>query len=144
MAHLTIKDLTVEEKMLWNRVVELWNCSIDRDVDTIHKAIHPNYLGWDNSSLVPHNRNDVIQSVQDKTARLLEYKLHPLGISIYDNRVGIANYRYNANIRDLQKNIRKIGGRWTEIYLRKNGNWILIGVHGDTEPIKIISPSKIY
>lgn len=144
MAHLTIKDLTVEEKKLWFRVIELWKCSVDRDLNTINKAIHPNYIGWDNNSLLPHDRNDVIQSVSDNSVRLLEYKLHPLGISIYDNQVGIANYRYNANISDMQKNVRAIRGRWTEIYLKKNDNWILIGVHGDTDPFKIVSTAKIY
>lgn len=144
MAHLTMKDLSIDEKMLWNRVIELWDCSVDRDLNTINKAVHPNYIGWDNNSLVPHNRNDVIQSVKDKSARLLDYKLHPLGISIYDNRVGIANYRYSANISDLQRNVRAIRGRWTEIYLRKNGSWILIGVHGDTDPVTIVSTPNVY
>lgn len=144
MAHLTNNDLTAEERILWNRVIELWKCSLNRDLNSINKAIHPNYIGWDNNSLVPHDRNDVIQSLSDKAVKLIEYKLHPLTISIYDKHVGIVNYRYNANIGDKQNNIRALKGRWTEIYLRKNDDWILIGVHGETEPLKVISTAKIY
>ena len=144
MAHLTTLNLTVDEHLLWNRVKQLWKCSIDRDVNTIDRAIHPKYIGWDNNSVVPHNRTYALQSVTDQSTRLIEYDLLPLRITVYDNQVGIVNYRYSATISDSKKNVRRIKGRWTEIYLLQHKKWILIGVHGGTESLKIKSTAKVY
>lgn len=137
-------NLSGEEFTLWNRVKELWKCSVEQEFQTIDKAIHPNYTGWDNESLVPHDRNYAIHSVTDNSVNLLEYQLHPLGVTVYESQVGIANYRYKARVQDRQKNVRAIRGRWTEIYLREEQNWILIGVHGGPEPLKVESSTYVF
>ncbi len=144
MAHLAISDMKENERLLWDRVDELWKCSVNQDFTTIEEAIHPKYIGWDNNSLLPHDRNYAIRSVVDKSVRLLEYQLQPLKISLYDDRVGIANYRYNASLEDIQKNVRGIKGRWTEIFIKEAESWILIGVHGGPEPVKVLSSANIY
>ena len=108
------------------------------------EAIHPQYTGWDATSVVPHDRNYAIKSVSDKSARLVEYKLIPLKITIYEKQVGIVNYRYNANIQDQQKNVRAIKGRWTEVFFKSEDSWILIGVHGESESVKVINAASIY
>lgn len=144
MGYQTINGLTEKELTLWNRVDELWRCSVNRDFPTINKAIHPQYVGWDTNSITPHDRKYAIQSITDEEVKLNDYQLFPLKITIFEDRVGIANYRYNARIRDLQKNVRAIKGRWTEIYLKKQQQWILIGVHGGTEEVKVISATDIY
>lgn len=144
MKHLNSKDLTANERLLWNRVKELWNCSVDRDLNAIDRAIHPRYIGWDNNSIVPHDREFALRSVTDKKTKLIEYDLSPLGISVYDFQVGIVQYRYSAKIKDMKSNIRSIKGRWTEIYLKRNKSWILIGVHGGSEPLKVTSYASMY
>lgn len=144
MGKLNGNRLTNEEQTLWKRVSELWKCSKDRDFKSIDKALHPKYTGWDNKSLVPHDRNYAIDSIKDNSFRLLEYNLYPLRITIYEQQVGIVNYRYQARIRDMQKNVRVIKGRWTEIYLKKEQNWVLIGVHGGPEPLKVESSTNVF
>lgn len=138
------KNLSGEELTLWSRVIELWKCSMEQDVQTIDKAIHPNYTGWDNNSLVPHDRTYAIDSVTDNSVHLIEYKLHPLGVKVYEHRVGIVNYRYQARVQDRQENVRAIKGRWTEIYLQEEQNWTLIGVHGGPEPLKIETSTNVF
>lgn len=136
-------NFSAEEITLWSRVKELWECSLERDFQAIDKAIHPNYTGWDNKSLVPHDRSYAIHSVTDNSSSLLDYQLHPLGVTVYDHQAGIANYRYQARISDRQKNVRIIKGRWTEVYLREEQTWILIGVHGGPEPLKVESSTNV-
>lgn len=144
MEKLSNNHLSAEEQTLWSRVNELWRCSLERDLATINEAIHPNYKGWDDNSLVPHGRRFAIHSITDNSNRLLDYKLFPLGVTVYEHKVGITNYRYRANIRDQQENVRAIMGRWTEIYMRKNNEWTLIGVHGGSESLKVISSADVY
>jgi hypothetical protein len=144
MGHQTIKDLTKAEHLLWKRVDELWQYSLKRDFLTIQKAIHPNYSGWDATSVVPHDRSYAVRSATDESGRLLSYELFLLRSTIYESHVGIVNYRYTARLEDQKKNIRSIKGRSTEIFLRKDNLWILIGLHGEPEPIKIIQSVDIY
>ncbi|MGD8426011.1 MAG: DUF4440 domain-containing protein [Balneolaceae bacterium] len=144
MRKLITKGLSIEEQLLWKRVNELWQCSVDQDFDTIEKAIHPKYIGWDNDTLLPHNRSYLVRSITDNTHDLLEYKLYPLGITVYNKHVGIANYRFCAEISDTLKNVRAIKGRCTEIFIQQDQDWILIGVHGGPEPLELISATEIY
>lgn len=144
MEYQTITNLTTEEQILWQRVNELWKYSLKGDLQLISKAIHPQYIGWDAKSVVPHDRNYAIKSIIDKSSKLIEYKLFPLSISICEDQVGIVNYRYNANIRDQQQNVRAIKGRWTEIFFKKEHSWLLISVHGEAESVKVISTASIY
>ncbi len=144
MGHQTINDLTTEEQVLWQRVDELWKCSLKGDFRLIRQAIHPQYAGWDANSVVPHDRTYAIKSIIDKSSKLVEYRLFPLRITICENQVGIVNYRYNARIRDQQQNVRAIKGRWTEIFYKKDQSWLLIGVHGEPESVKVINAASIY
>ncbi|MDZ7680607.1 MAG: nuclear transport factor 2 family protein [Fodinibius sp.] len=144
MGHQSIRDLTTEEQALWKRVDQLWKCSMEGNFSTIEEAIHPKYTGWDSKSVVPHDRSYALQSMSDQSARLVEYQLFPLTITVYEHEVGIVNYRYTADIKDLIGNIRKTKGRWTEVFCKRNNVWILIGVHGESESMKMISAVNIY
>ena len=144
MENRTVKQLSMQECVLWDRVDELWKCSVNKNFATIQEAIHPKYSGWDANSIVPHDRNYAIQSATDQSVRLVNYQLYPLKITVYDQHVGIVNYRYSARIKDRKQNIRAIKGRSTEIFLKKNHLWILIGLHGEPEPIKVIKSADIY
>jgi len=144
MGHQTLSNLNTEEQALWQRVDELWRCSLEGNFEVIEQAIHPNYTGWDSKSVVPHDRNYALRSMTDKSARLVEYQLFPLTITTYDNEVGIVNYRYTAGIKDLKGNIREIKGRWTEIFMQRKNSWMLIGVHGESESMKMITAANIY
>jgi hypothetical protein len=144
MGYQIISDLTTEERTLWQRVDELWRCSMEGNFSAIEKAIHPKYTGWDSKSVVPHDRNYALRSMTDQSAKLVDYRLFPLTITIYEHEVGIANYRYTASIKDLIGNIREIKGRWTEVFCKRNDLWILIGVHGESESVKMINAVSIY
>lgn len=144
MGYQAISELTSEEQILWKRVDELWQCSLKGDFRVMKEAIHPQYTGWDATSIVPHDRNYAIKSVSDESARLVEYKLFPLRVTIYEDQVGIVNYRYSANIQDQQKNVRAIKGRWTEVFFKSKESWILLGVHGESESVRMINAAPIY
>lgn len=137
MRHLNKKDLSVEEQVLWNRVKELWDCSLNRDFNTVEKSIHPKYTGWDSNTLLPHDRKYVIQSIADPSVRVLQYEVIPLGVSVYDRIVGIVNYRYKTHVCDRRGNVRILKGICTETYLRQDSDWILINEHSESDTLQI-------
>jgi hypothetical protein len=122
--------LTAEQAGLWARVDVLWKLFVAQDTDTVAVALHPNYVGWVTGQPRPHNRDAAIASAGSSSPRVLSYELEPLGIAVFEGMAGVVHYTYVAQI-DLDGTAsRKVSGRWSEMYLRKNGEWIMISVSG--------------
>jgi hypothetical protein len=87
-----------EQQGLWRKVNELWAWSRDGNLADIAAALHPRYLGWDMSADTPHDREAALRSVSADAPRLLGYGLKPLGVQVYDHRVGGVHYTYTATV----------------------------------------------
>ena len=59
-----------------------------------------------------------------------DYQLRPLSIEVYDHVVGIVHYIYSATVAPKGATSRRITGKWTEIYLKQDSQWVMIGVSG--------------
>lgn len=130
MSDLQVDGLSLEQQELWRRVNELWAMSLERSADRIRSALHPRYAGWDMNSPVPHGREEAIQSVLGDSPEVRAYQLRPLGIEVYDHVAGIVHYSYSATVAPQGANAFAVTGKWTEIYLKQGGQWIMIGVSG--------------
>jgi hypothetical protein len=130
MAELQREDLTLEQQVLWHHVEELWEMARERRAEAIRSAIHPRYAGWDMSHPEPHDREAAVQSVLGDAPELTDYRLTPLSVEIYEHLVGVVHYRYSATVEQDESTQSQVTGKWTEIYLKEAGQWILIGVSG--------------
>lgn len=125
-----MSDLTEEQERLWARVNALWRMSVTRDAALVSEALHPDYTGWVTGQARPHGRDAAIASVGPSSPRVLSYELQPLSISVFDGMAGVVHYTYAAEIESGANASRTIAGRWSEMYLRKNGEWTMISVSG--------------
>ncbi len=67
MTHIeSAEPLSTEQQELWNRVEELWRLLQRRDIAAIRAAIHPQYIGWEASSLLPHDRDFALKVGRDR------------------------------------------------------------------------------
>jgi len=130
MSDLRVEDLSPEQQGLWRRVNELWVMSLERNADRIRSALHPQYVGWDMNSPAPHGREAAIQSVTGDSSVVADYQLRPLSIAVYDHIAGIVHYRYSATVSPRGANDFRVTGKWTEIYLKQAGQWVMIGISG--------------
>ncbi len=127
---LSLETLSPEQRELWDRVCELWEQSRGRDRTLIAQAIHPQYVGWDMSAELPHNKDGAVASVTDDAPELKGYALCPLSIQVYDHLVGIVHYLYRATVQPHGAAFFDVTGKWTEVYLRQGREWIMIAVSG--------------
>lgn len=130
MSDLRVDDLSLEEQELWRRVNELWLMSLERSADKIRSALHPRYVGWDMNSPAPHGREAAIQSVlghYSDAPVLKGYQLRPLSIAVYDHVAGIVHYSYSATVTAEGADTFQVTGKWTEIYLKQAGQWVISG-----------------
>ena len=123
-------NFTAEQLELWHHVNELWKMSVAKDQQRIRDALHPDYMGWDMSSPLPHDREAAVHSVTDDAPNLTGYELEPLSVRVYEGTVGIVHYRYKATVDPQGVKPVQVTGRWTEIYTRREGRWVMVAVSG--------------
>lgn len=138
---LPIVDLSAEQRELWRHVVDLWAVSQGRDEALIRATLHPDFVGWDMSASIPHDREAAVRSVSGDSPELCEYELHPLSVRIYDGMVGVAHYAWSATVLPDGAAPRDVTGKWTEVYLRQGGTWTMISVSGRPDPSKKGDPA---
>lgn len=143
MDESTPTDLTAEQQALWQRVDELWRLSMLKDEHRIRGALHPEYVGWDTSAPLPHDRESAVRSVAGSAARLLRYRLAPLSVRIYGDAVGVVHYRYEATVQTEGGPPAEVSGRWTEAYLRLGQQWLMVSVSGRPDPAEPPAPGPV-
>lgn len=119
-----------EQQELWQRVNDLWALSLTRDAEAIRSTLHPRYVGWDMNSPLPHDREFAVRSVTGDAPPVASYQLTPLSVEVYDHSVGVVHYRYAATVLPTNAAALEITGKWTEVYLRQERQWLMVGVSG--------------
>jgi hypothetical protein len=127
---LPIVDFSPEQRDLWKRVVDLWALSKGRDEDQIRSTLHPDYVGWDMRSPLPHDRDAAVHSVSGDSPELRGYDLCPLSVQVYEGKIGVVHYSYSAIVAPEGATPIKVTGRWSEVYLKQDETWTMISVSG--------------
>jgi hypothetical protein len=130
MTHIeSAEPLSREQQELWDRVHELWRLLQQRDIAAIKAAIHPQYIGWEAGSLLPHDRDFALKAAETDP-KIVDFHLFPMSVEVYDGIAGIAHYTFEAEVASPKGKSEMVSGRWTEVYLKKDNVWLLIGVQG--------------
>lgn len=127
---MTDKPHSETEKSLWDQVVSLWDMEVKQDLDSVAGVLHRNYSGWVTGKDQPHDYQAALASVGPSSPRVLRYALKPLRIAIFDDRIGVVHYTYEAEVQADGGPRETVSGRWTEMYLRQDGVWKMISVSG--------------
>lgn len=79
---------------------------------------------------LPHDREAAVQSVAGDSPRVIEHTPKPLSVRVYDHSVGVALDTYTATRAAEGSGTRRITGKWSAVYLGRNGTWLMISVSG--------------
>jgi hypothetical protein len=132
-AELNVSDLSKEQQELWTRVTQLWEFFKMRDQDQIASTLHPDYVGWDMNAAEPHDRKAAVLSVIADSPDLREYQIHPLSVKVYASHTGVVHYAYEAKVASEQGEPTRVTGKWTEVYVKQGGMWLMVAVGGRPE-----------
>ncbi len=130
MADSPVTGLSFEQQELWQRVNDLWSISLERNADKIRSTLHPRYVGWDMNHPTIHDREAAIHSVLGDGPAVTGYELVPLSVQVYEHTVGIVHYVYSASVTPKDAAPRRVTGKWSEVYLRQDGQWVMVSVSG--------------
>jgi hypothetical protein len=133
MTHIeSAEPLSPEQQELWDRVHDLWRFLRQRDIAAIKAAIHPQYIGWEASSLLPHDRDFALKAAETDP-KIVDFHLYPMRIEVYEGLVGVAHYTFEAEVATPKGKAENVSGRWTEVYLKKDNVWLMISVQGGSK-----------
>lgn len=130
MADQPVTGLSPEQQELWQRVNDLWSLSLERNAEKIRSTLHPQYVGWDMNHPTTHDREAAIQSVLGDAPAVTGYELAPLSVQVYDHTVGIVHYMYSATVTPKDAAPLRVTGKWSEVYLRQDSQWVMVSVSG--------------
>lgn len=128
-------DFSAEQLELWQHVHALWRLAAARDGQRIQDALQPDYMGWDMSAALPHDREAAVRSVTGDAPNLTGYELEPLSVRVYEGRVGVVHCRYRATVQPQGGPPAQIAGRWTEVDTRCRPRWLMVAVSGQPGPV---------
>jgi ketosteroid isomerase-like protein len=127
-------EWTPVQKEVWKNVTDYWALMAKGDVQGFLEYFHKDYLGWDNDSPLPSNKEDTQKwiTMMFQGVKIPVYQIDPVGIRVYGD-VAFVHYYYSY-VKDSDGKRKMESGRWTDILMKQGSKWVLIGDHGGSNP----------
>jgi ketosteroid isomerase-like protein len=128
---LCAEQWTPEQKEVWTVEEKLWSLTKPTDLEEIMSMYHPDYRGWNYTSPLPGGK-DRVRKWMDymlNSGEMLIYDIRPVDIFVRGN-FAFVHYFYRIITKDKKGEEKMEAGRWTDIFMKEGGKWLLIGDHG--------------
>ena len=122
---------SAEQQEVWSGIEEYWEISSKGNADAFLKYFDESYIGWNYISKIPQNKSNTskwIRHGMSKNSTVL-YSLTPVNIWV-NGDFAFANYFYAQIEKDKDGKENPSSGHWTDILIKKNGKWLLVGDRG--------------
>ncbi len=85
------------------------------------------------SSPAVHDAAAAAQSVCGDAPQLEDFALRPLSVQVYSGHTGVVHYAYEATVAPQGASRLRVTGKWTEVYVKEAGHWLMVAVSGKPE-----------
>ena len=120
---------TAEQQDVWSGVQKYWDVE---NAQTVLTYFDDSYMGWSNQSMVPQSKANTAKWIENdmKNNTPVLHTLTPLTIWVKGD-FAYVHYSYSQLTKDNKTGKETpSSGIWTDILMKKDGKWILIGDHG--------------
>lgn len=119
---------SAEQKEVWAGVEAYW--AVGMSVDFIN-YFDDSYSGWNYEIETPHTKADAQKYINYRTnkGKRAYYIITPAKIWVNGN-FAYVHYYYTEVTEGLDGKPITENGRWTDILMKKDGKWIMVGDHG--------------
>jgi hypothetical protein len=133
---LAAEKWTAEQQEVLAFEQKLWGLNKPEQMNEAMAMFHPDYIGWSYNRAVPAKTLQQWWDYGYKVSETIVWEIDPLAIQVYGNFAFI-HYYYRTVVHNKQKDEDKVeNGRWTDILVKENGKWLLVGDHGGESPGK--------
>jgi len=121
---------TDEQKEVWAGVQKYWEIN-ESDPLAFLDYFDESYLGWSYDYEAPGTRSDAVKSFTywSKKGKNKFNTLTPARIWVNGN-FAFVHYYYTQVIEQNDGTPSQEKGRWTDILMKKDGKWMIVGDHG--------------
>ena len=121
---------SAEQKEVWASVEKYWEIN-NSDPIAFLKYFDGSYLGWSYDNETPGTKEDAEKSFKYRTSKgKIQFAiLTPARIWVEGN-FAFVHYYFTEVSENNDGTPQERKGRWTDILMKKNGSWILVGDHG--------------
>jgi hypothetical protein len=125
---------TDEQKEVWAGVKAYWATFLSNPQEFLN-YVDNSYYGWNYESETPHIKPDVQKALNYWTTKgkVAYYSITPSKIWVKDNFAFVHYYYTEVDEGPDNKPVTE-RGRWTDILMKKDGKWMIIGDHGGKIP----------
>jgi hypothetical protein len=123
---------TSEQKDVWASEIKNWNDFQSGNLDAFMSYFDENSRDWDFGDNAPQNKADMGKGMKAfyDSSSVVYYTLTPITIWVNDN-YAYAQYYYTMLTKDKITGKQQANqGNWTDILLKENGKWMLVGDRG--------------
>lgn len=121
-----------EQKDVWAGVEKYWGVFAKGDLQGDMSYYDESYMGWEFQSKVPQNKANTGKWIEYdlKNNSMVLYTLTPVAIWVKGD-FAFADYFYAMITKDNETGKKENSeGSWTDILMKKDGKWVLIGDRG--------------
>lgn len=121
---------SAEQKDVWAGVEKYWEVNQANPLDFL-QYFDESYLGWGYDNEAPSTKSDAQKSFSYwlKKGKEQYHILTPAKIWVNGN-FAFVHYYYTQVMESNDGRPITERGRWTDILMKKNGKWMLVGDHG--------------
>lgn len=123
---------SAEQQDVWSGVEKYWKVAASGDAQAFLTYFDESYLGWDYQSKVPQSKASTGKWIEYGMKRKTNvvYTLTPVAIWVKGD-FAFVDYFFEEVNKDNETGKEKArSGKWTDILMKKDGKWVLIGDHG--------------
>lgn len=119
-----------EQKDVWAGVQKYWEIN-NSDPQAYFKYFDDSYLGWSYDNETPGTKENAVKSSKYFASKSKQQFniITPARIWINGDFAFVHYYYVQVSESNDGKPITE-KGRWTDILMKKNGTWVLVGDHG--------------
>jgi ketosteroid isomerase-like protein len=124
------QEWSKEQKEVWAGVEKYWEIN-NSDPQAYFKYFDDSYLGWSYDNETPGTKENAFKSSKYFSSKGKQQFniITPSKIWVNGNFAFVHYYFTQVSeSNDGKPNTEK--GRWTDILMKKNGTWMLVGYHG--------------
>jgi len=120
-----------EQTEVWRVVENVWKTVQEGDADKMTAYFHEDYSGWEWGDQYPRTKQTASEYFHyyfPKT-HIITFSLEPMAIIEEDN-MAVVHYYYTTLSEGADGAASEEKGRWTDIYVKENGKWLMIADSG--------------
>jgi len=131
LTNVQAQQWSAEQKEVWTAVETYWAVGMSANPMDFLNYFDDSYYGWNNEAGAPSTKADVQKVLKYWTTKgkTVLYTITPARIWVNGNFAYVHYYYSEVDESPDGKQMTE-RGRWTDILMKKDGKWVMVGDHG--------------